>query len=114
MWKNILKKDIRDILDAMKNAPYNEEFELPHTHPLASMTISNFDEVKEEYLSPEIPENEMENAADKIVEEYYATLTLNQIKDDNFDFDKHLLKTIENYKKRLKYNDKFQRLNKGE
>jgi hypothetical protein len=78
------------------------------------MTISNFEEVKEEYLSPEIPDEEIERAFNEIVEEYYATLTLDQIKDENFDFEEHLWNIINEYKERPKFNNKFQDLYKKE
>jgi hypothetical protein len=114
MWKKILKRDIDDILDNIKNSPYNEEDFIHNKFPSASMTIGNFDEVKHEWLSPEIPDKEIESAFDEIVEEYYATLTLDQIKDEDFDFDEHLFNIINEYKERPKFNNKFREVNKRE
>lgn len=114
MWKKILKKDIDDILDRIQNLPYNEETFIHNEYPSASTTISIFDETKYEHLSPEIPDEEIERAFNEIVEEYYAKLTLDQIKDKDFDFEEHLSNIIDEYKERPKFNNKFKDLNKRE
>ena len=114
MWKKILKKDIDDILDRIRNEPFNEELWIHNKYPSASMTIGNFEETKYEHLSPEIPNEEIERAFNEIVEEYYAKLTLDQIKDKDFDFEEHLSNIIDEYKERPKFNDKFKDLNKRE
>tara|TARA_R110000744_G_scaffold25769_3_gene63749 strand:- start:3712 stop:4059 length:348 start_codon:yes stop_codon:yes gene_type:complete len=114
MWKTIIKKDIDDILDRIRNEPFNEELWIHNEYPSASMTIGNFIENKHEILGHEMPDKEIERAVDEIVEEYYAKLTLDQIKDEDFDFDEHLFNIIDEYIEKPKFNNKFRELNKRE